>query len=272
MKYPLYTVVLVLLMPLLVQAQAGYVDAGAPANSMGNAGVTLQDVYSAQNNQAGLAFVEKKSIAISTQNFFLVAGGINAHYGVVALPTKKSGVFGLSVNYSGDNTFNQTKIGLGYGRKLAETLSVGLQLDYVGTKTSEVGGGAAFTFDIGVLYKPTKTLTVGAKAFNPIRAKTGLDYEEELPAIINVGLAYQPSSKVLICLEGEQNLQDDLRIKTGAEYHIVEELFLRGGYISNPSMLTAGIGLKLKSLEVDFSSQFHQQLGLSPGLGLSYQF
>ncbi len=253
-------------------AQIGYSDAGGRTNSMGNAGVTLQDVYSAQNNQAGLAFIEMITVGISTENYFLVDGGINAHYGVFALPIKDQGVFGVSLNYVGDNTFNQSKIGIGYGRKLAENVSIGLQLEYVGTKTIEAGSGAAFTFDIGILYKPAKSLTIGAKAFNPIRVNTGLDYAEELPALINVGLAYQPSEKIMMCAEGELNINDDLRAKFGIEYHIVEQLYLRSGYISNPSMYTFGIGVKIKELKIDISSQFHQQLGMTPGLGLSYAF
>lgn len=272
MKKIVYAILLTIISPIIVRAQVGYSDAGAQANSMGNASVTFENVYSAQNNQAGLAFVDQAAVGISTQNFFLVDGGINTHHGVAAIPTKKAGVFGLSASYSGDNTFNQSKIGIAYGRKLADQVGLGVQLDYIGTKTQEVGTGAAFTFDIGIIYKPAKSLSIGAKIFNPIRAKTGLDYEEEIPAIINVGLAYKPSTKVTICLEGEQNLQDDLRIKTGAEYNIIEQLYLRGGYISNPSMLTAGIGIKLKSLQIDFSSQFHQQLGLTPGFGVNYQF
>ncbi len=264
--------VLLCLVPLIVNAQTGYSDAGSRANAMGNASVALQDVYGAQNNPSALAFVEDITAGLSTQNFFLVEGGIGAHHGVFALPFKEQGVFGASVNYFGDNTFNQTQIGIGYGRKLAENVSLGIQLDYIGTKTIEVGSGSAFTFDIGILYKPVKSLSIGAKAFNPIRAKTGLAYEEELPAIINVGVAYQPSEKLLLCFEGEQTINDDLRAKGGIEYHIAEQLYLRGGYISNPSMFTSGIGVVIKALKLDLSAQFHQQLGLTPGLGMSYKF
>jgi len=272
MKYIIRPFLLIVILPYIASAQVGYSDAGAHANSMGNASVTFEDVYSVQNNQATLAFVENASAGISTQNFYLIEGGLNAHYAVAALPTNKAGVFGLSANYAGDNTFNQTKIGLAYGRKLAENVGIGVQLDYVGTKTETVGTGAAFTFDIGLLYKPVKNLSIGAKVFNPIRAKTGMDYEEEIPSIINVGIAYMPSTKVTICIEGEQNIQDDIRFKAGAEYNIIEQLYLRGGYLSNPSMLTAGLGIKIKSLNLDFSSQFHQQLGLIPGVGISYKF
>ena len=272
MKHTLTAAMLMVCTLFNLNAQTGYSDAGARSNSMGNASVTLQDVFSAQNNQAAMAFIEAPAAGISTQNYFLVEGGISSHYGVFAMPVQKAGVFGLSANYTGDNTFNQTKIGLGYGRKLAENVAVGLQLDYVGTKTSEVGSGAAFTFDIGVLYQPNKVLSIGAKVFNPVRAKNNLDFEEELPSIINVGFAYQPSEKIVVCIEGEQNLQDDLRIKSGVEYHIIDQLYLRAGYLSNPSMFTTGIGLKIKTLQLDLSSQFHQQLGVTPGLGIRYEF
>ncbi|MFI5172829.1 MAG: hypothetical protein ACHQFW_10585 [Chitinophagales bacterium] len=272
MKTTLFPFIILSIISIGCFAQAGYNDAGSRTNAMGNTGVTFEDVYSAQNNQAGLAFVENISAGISTQNLYLVEGGINSHYGVFAMPIKKQGAFGLSLNYFGDNTFNQSKIGIGYGRKLAENVSVGIQLDYVGTKTIETGSGAAFTFDVGILYKPVSSLSVGAKVFNPIRAKTGLDYNEALPSIINIGLAYLPSEKITICAEGELNVEDNLRTKFGLEYHIVEQLFLRGGYISNPSMYTFGVGVMIKELKIDISSQFHQQLGMSPGLGLSYSF
>ncbi len=263
-------IILLLSTPLI--AQVGFSDAGSRSNSMGNASATLTDVYSAQNNQAALAYLEHLSVGFSTQNYFMVDGGISSHYGAFALPLKNAGSFGLSVNYKGDATFNQSKIGLGYGRKLTDELAVGLQLDYVGTSTSEVGSGAAFTFDIGLLYKPAKTISIGAKIFNPIRAKTGLESEQELPSLINLGIGYHPSEKILICAEAEQEMDETLRGKFGLEYHIIDQLFLRGGYITYPSMFSCGIGIQIKQFKLDLSSQFHQQLGPTPGLGISYDF
>ncbi|HMZ87782.1 MAG TPA: hypothetical protein PK511_07800 [Chitinophagales bacterium] len=262
----------ILCISLSVHAQTGYSDAGASANSMGNTGIANPDVFSAQNNQAAMAFAENASVGISTQNYFLMDEGLNAFYAAGIIPVQRAGNFGITAHYTGDATFNQTKIGLGYGRKLADVLAIGVQLDYVGTNTSEVGNGTAFTFDIGVLYKPTKTLSIGAKAFNPVRVKNGLEYAEELPAIITAGLQWQPSEFVRVCLEGEQNIDQDLRIKTGIEYHIIDVLYLRGGYISNPSMFTTGIGLKLKTFMLDAGAQFHQQLGVTPGVSLQYAF
>ncbi len=257
---------------ITAHAQTGYVDAGSRAQAMGNAAVTFTDVFSIQNNPAAMGMSEQAGIGLSTQSYFMVEGGLNAVYGTGILPTKKSGVLGMSLHYTGDATFNQTKIGLGYGRKLADVISVGLQLDYVGTQISEIGSGQAFTFDIGVVYKPTKYVTIGAKAFNPIRADNGMENPEPLPALINAGLSWKLSDKVIICAEGEQEMDHALRLKSGIEYHIIDALFLRGGYISNPSMFCTGLGVQLKTFQLDASVQFHQQLGASPGVGLRYTF
>jgi len=272
MKIHLPGISILTALSLSVSAQTGYPDAGGRANALGNASVALEDVFSAQNNPAGMDFVEETSLGLSTQNFFLLEDGINAFYAAGVLPVQRLGSFGLTTHYTGDPTFNQAKIGIGYGKKLAEALSIGIQLDLINTKIEEIGSGQAFTFDVGILYKPAKSLAIGARAFNPIRAENGMEYAEELPAIISAGIAWKLSDKVLLCAEGEQELNQDLRIKSGLEYHIIDALYLRGGYLSNPSVYTCGLGLSLKTFQLDASAQFHQQLGLSPGVGLRYTF
>jgi len=256
---------------LVTHAQTGYPDAGARANAMGNASVTLTDVFSVQNNTAAMGMLEESAIGLSAQNYFMVEGGLSAFYGAGVFATERSGNIGVSAHFTGDPTFNQTKIGLAYGRKLADELAIGLQLDYVGTRIVEAGSGQAFTFDIGVLYTPAENISIGAKAFNPIRVENGMERPEPLPSVISAGLSWRVSEKVLLCAEGEQDLENAIRLKTGLEYQIIDALFLRGGYISDPSMFTAGFGLQLKTFQLDASAQFHQQLGVTPGFGLRYQ-
>ena len=252
--------------------QIGYPDAGGRTNAMGNASVTLTDVFSVQNNPAAMGMLKYSALGFSAQNYFMVEGGLSAFYGTGVLCTKRSGNLGVSAHFTGDPSFNQTKVGLAYGRKLADALSIGLQLDYIGTRITEAGSGQAFTFDIGVLYTPTKTISIGAKAFNPIRAENGMENPEPLPSVIAAGFSWRVSQKVLLCAEGEQDIEHPIRIKTGLEYQIIDALYLRGGYISDPSMFTAGFGLQLKTFQLDASTQFHQQLGITPGFGLRYQW
>lgn len=254
----------------LLHAQVGYNNTGSRANGMGDAGLTLTDVYSTMNNQGALAFLEQTAFGISAQNVFGLEG-LNILNGAACIHTK-SGNFGLSMNYAGDKNFQQSKAGIAYGRKLGEHFGVGIQLDYVSTMISELESGSAITFEAGIRYMPYKKVIAAARVYNPVRAKLGNAFsEEELPALFNLGISYLPNDKVIIAIEGEQQLDAALRIKSGIEYHIIDALFLRGGFVSNPSLFTCGAGIKLKGFSFDFAAQFHQQLGLSPGIGLQYE-
>ncbi|MBC8173057.1 MAG: hypothetical protein H7X71_04040 [Chitinophagales bacterium] len=260
----------------ILSAQVGYDHAGSRSNALGDASLTLADVYSVNNNQGALAFVERTTFGISAQNIYGIEA-LNSFWGAGAFVTK-AGNFGVSANYFGYELFNHTKIGAAYSRKLGENVGVGIQLDYVATKATDDGSsnsesvnGSAFTFEAGIRYKPYKNLIAAARIFNPLQVKLGDGFpDEELPALLNIGISYVPSDKVIIAIEGEQRLDADLRIKTGIEYRIIEQLFLRGGYISNPSLFTCGAGVSLKRLSIDLAAQFHQQLGLTPGIGIQY--
>ena len=72
-----FLLALAMCIPILVQAQTGYADAGSRSNAMGNASVTNVDVYSAQNNQAALGYLESGGAGISTENYFLIDSNFN---------------------------------------------------------------------------------------------------------------------------------------------------------------------------------------------------
>ena len=66
---------------------------GARSSGMGNASVSLSDVWSAHHNQAGLGFVRDISAGAYYENRFLLKE-LSIKGGVVALPVK-GGTFGL---------------------------------------------------------------------------------------------------------------------------------------------------------------------------------
>jgi len=101
---------------------------GSRSASMGNSSVTLSDVWSTHHNQAGLAGLTKPTIGFHHENRFIVK-----EYGLQSLafvlPTN-SGNFGISLSYFGYSKYNESKIGLGYAKKLSDKISFGVQLDY----------------------------------------------------------------------------------------------------------------------------------------------
>ncbi len=251
--------------------QIGSNTAGSRSHGLANASLTLTDAFSAGNNPAGMAGLESASFGISSMSFYGFSDLTNTWFSG-AIPTN-SGTFGTSFQYLGDPTFNQAKLGLAYGRKLGENVRIGVQFDYCQTRVNEVGTGNAFTFDAGIQFEPIEGLTTAARLFNPVRAAAGEGFaEERLPTLFAIGAAYEPSEGMLLLAEAEQSLDNELNIKMGIEVPLVEELVLRGGYMSLPSMFTFGAGVRLKVLHINLAGQFHQQLGISPSLGINYTF
>ncbi len=258
------------------------VPSGGRTNGMGNAAVALSDFWSLQNNQAGIADFASVATSIYYQNRFLV-NELGLKSAGFILPTP-SGVFGLSYHYFGYNQYNESKIGLAFGKTFGERFSAGIQIDYLAYKLQgDYGKEGLFTFEIGLQHKISEKVVIGAHAFNPIRAKLTDDPEERVPSIFRLGAAFNVSDELVLVLETEKNLDYKPNIRTGLEYKVAEKIFVRVGYESVPaltgsenlsvsSQYSFGFGLYLGALEVDFAAQIHQTLGWSPSISMIYRF
>ncbi len=244
---------------------------GARAAGMGNAAVTLSDVWSANHNQAGLAFLKKPVAGTYYENrFFLKEIGVKGL--AFALPVK-DGVFGMSFNYSGGSWYNESKFGLAYAKTFGEKLSIGMQMNYMGIRIAEgYGSKSALTAEVGILAKLTNELTIGAHIFNPTHAKLAEYNNEKIATIMRLGLDYKFNKKVILALETLKNSSEKPTLKVGLEYQIMEKIFLRTGIATKPSLNTFGIGVKLNSLILDFASSVHPVLGFSPKMSMAYSF
>ena len=181
-----------LFLVLLSAVNAGNDDlpVGARSAGLANASVTLSDAWSVHHNQAGLGFLEKASAGVYYENRFLIPElGLSA--GVVAVPVKK-GAFGLSIRNFGYQLYNESKIGVGYGRAFGEKFSMGMQLNFLNVRFADVYGSRnVFTAEVGAIYKLNSNLTIATHINNPTRTRlTQLD-ADRLPTIIRFGLRYQ---------------------------------------------------------------------------------
>ena len=247
--------------------------AGARATALGNASVTLSDVFSTTTNQAGLAFLNTYSVGIYSDRKFVNAA-INNFNGAVAIPvSSKIGTFGLNANYYGYKYYNETKIGLAYARKFGEKFALGLQFDYLRMNIFENGNRNFFTFELGFQYKPWKVLTIGAHLYNPIPYKVEKKIMgERLPTVIKFGLGYEPSPKVLIAAEYEQDIHYKPQFKAGIEYRPIKYLHVRAGVQTTPFNANFGVGVNVKGFNIDLASSYHPTLGFTPQAALIYSF
>lgn len=248
---------------------------GGRSAALSGASSTLTDVWSAHNNQAGLAFVRSAEAGAYYENRFLLKE-LSYSALAVAIPLKQNGTFGLTYTNFGYSIFRQTKAGLGYGMKFGENFSAGVQLDYFYTLINDAAGiygrKGIVTGELGFLARLTKQVTFSGHIYNPIRAKIA-DYNNEiLPIIIKSGLQYKVSEKVFLAAEAEKSSYSKMNFKGGIEYQASQEIYIRGGGQSNPVQMAFGAGFRFKGLNLDLSSSWHSILGFSPQMGLSYRF
>jgi hypothetical protein len=242
---------------------------GARSGGLGNASSTLTDVWSAFNNQAGLAYVKSITAGANYESRFLLPE-LSLRSFAVALPFKGT-TFGLSASNFGYHLYSENKYGLAVAKAFGDKISAGVQMDYLNTQIAEgYATKGVMTVEMGVLAKPMKDLVVSVHVFNPVRSKLS-DYNNELvPTIMKIGASYLFSEKVLLVTEVSKNNTDQPQFRAGLEYRIVKELYIRAGMGANPSTISFGMGLNLNQFKIDISSSYHQVMGYTPQISIVY--
>ena len=258
-----------LFLTVICQAQNGIpASTGGRGAAMANASIAFDDINGALVNPAALANIDFMSFGAFAEQRFLVAD-LQAFAAAVALPTN-SGNFGLVLNYFGYSAYNEQKIGLAYARKFSKRISIGAQIDYLNTSIEEYGNRGVLTFDVGLQFQLHEQLRLATHIFNPIRAE--LNATENLPTLFKLGGIYQPAKSLSIAVEVEKDLDYDARIKLGLEYEVLNAVHLRFGFMNNPSNMTFGLGFMVKQkLQIDVATAYHQTLGFTPSVGVTYR-
>lgn len=242
---------------------------GARSAALGLASTTLTDVWSAFNNQAGLADLEQISAGVLWENRFLMKE-LSTQGFALAIPTK-SGTFALSGTTFGYNLYREGQYALSYGRKLSETFNAGLQIAYLTTSAGEgYGSTSAVAFQLGFIYELNEQVTLAAHAANPGRAPLNDFNNERYPTMLKAGAAWKFSTKVSMLAEVAKDIEQDVAVRAALEYRVIEKLYVRGGVGGNDLQTSFGLGLVLDEFKIDLASAYHPTLGYSPQISLSY--
>jgi len=244
---------------------------GARSEGMGNASVTLIDVWSIYNNQAAMAYIENPSFGASFSNQFAVkelsTKAISLVYPV------NTNVFGLSFNYFGYALYNESKVGLAFAKRLGKYFSVGIQLDYFDvTLANEYGSTGVALGEIGFYAQPLKKLSIGVSIYNISRSKIANFQDERLPSLMRLGFGYHFTDMVQLTAETEKDLSNDMRFKAGVEFKLVKNIMLRTGINTNPVYNSFGISYVVKNFRADLAFQRNSILGYSTFFSMNYEF
>ncbi len=254
-----------------LRASGEWIVQGGRSTAMGLTSVATSDCWSANNNQAGMAFIDKNMFSFYFENRFLIKE-MSTQSACFNIKTQY-GTLGASLTYSGNANYNTTKTGIAYALKIGSRFSAGIQLDYLSTILGEdYGKHSNVTFDAGILFKINEQLSFGVHAFNPLHVKLSDYNDERIPATMNAGFRYAFSDKFLVNAEALKNSEFPMEFHSGAEYKLNQTAYARIGLCTNPARYTFGFGLEMKRLVFDISSSVHQQLGYSPQISFQYSF
>jgi len=256
------------MMQTIVLSQ-GWTPAGARSMSMANASTTFNDVWAYHNNPGALGAVDKFSVGLSYENRFLLKELQNQAL-AIAIPLKV-GVISVGAHFYGYSQYRSTKVGLGYSMKLSEKLYAGVQLNYQGLQlSSNYGSKSSMTAEAGIYAKITEKWKLGISTFNLGRAKLSDYQDDRFSTIVRLGSSYQFSKNLIVSAEFDKDLDYDLRLKLGAEYQVVDNFYVRGGFASAPTDLSFGFGYHFKQFHIDLGSAFDRNLGWSPHFSLVF--
>ena len=242
---------------------AGYTGLGAYS-------LNHVDVFSFTSNQASLAQLKNISAGVYGERRFLLSE-LNYYTAVIGLPTA-SGNFAVKANYSGFSDYNETQLGLAYGRKLGNKADIGVQFNYYGIRIAGYGNASAISFEAGTILHITERLHAGIHLNNPVGGKFGKDKQEKLSSLYSFGLGYDASPKFLVSAEIEKEEDQPVNVTAGLQYKFLPQLHVRAGISSATSTGWLGLGLILKSFRLDVTAGYHPQLGVTPGLLFLFNF
>ncbi|HEX3008529.1 MAG TPA: hypothetical protein VHO90_13045 [Bacteroidales bacterium] len=242
---------------------------GARSIALANASVTLTDIWSAFNNQAGLAWISRMSAGFHYENKFLVKQ-YALQAGAIALPLTP-GTGSVSYRYFGYSKYNESKIGLAFARKLYRKFSAGVQLNYHTTYLAEGFGSAhALTAEVGLMYAPTDNFSLGVHVFNPNRVEGNEDLNDPISSAYRAGVCYHILNKATILFEAAKVLERKLLFKGGLEVNVMDNFDLRLGIGNDYMEYSFGVGYRTHRLGIDLAFSHHEVLGYSPSASFTF--
>jgi hypothetical protein len=262
-----YSLCILFLFPLCLYGQ---VNPGPRITALGTTGVALQDVWSLQSNQAGLAAVRKPIASAAYKSEFLNPD-LSTQSVVIAIPYKKN-VFGISFQNYGFAVYNEQRIGFAYAKNFGNTVFASLNFNYHQLKIQQYGSANAYSVEVGLQYLPTDKLVIGGHITNPGLSNYEYDVTATIPVSIEFGISYRFTNRLLLNNGIIKTLNSTTDLRTGLEYSMNQWLDFRGGFSMNPFRQYAGFGCKYNGFHIDMAVSTHSSLGSSPQIAISYEF
>ena len=276
---------------------------GPRAVAMGEAQVGLaDDVYATYWNPAGLSQLRTQEAGFVQTQYL---ENIQTEYLAYAYPNEHLGTFAGSLTYLNVGQFqgydaaglpagtvgaNDVALAFSYARplwqnrRLASSLSAGVSGKWIQENLDTVTG-RAYAFDGGLLFTPGLAFGEffkGWRAGLVLRnAGTPLKFDQDsfaLPRSLTAGVSWTGlwlDETITLAADAQQPNDGSRSMGIGAEVTTLDIIVLRAGYTTYEDIgngVRAGVGLRLKTLQVDYSFSNGGDFGAIHRIGVTFRF
>jgi hypothetical protein len=242
-------------------------SAGAAESGMGLLYISRTGFWSSFRNQALLGYNTSFLAGVNYENRFGISELGTRTAGVI-IPAGRSSL-GIVYSHFGYPDFRRETGGISCGMTLSDNISAGVQVDYFAEKTSgEYDTNQTLTCEAGLLIKPFEKITIGIHVFNPVPNSIRKTF---LPSTLSAGAGIELSKVLYAGAEAEMSSGEKLILRTGFEYEAFMKFWLRGGFSSENTSFTFGLGYLLKSIKLDLGFATHEKLGITSSVSLVFK-
>jgi hypothetical protein len=242
-------------------------SAGAGEAGMGSVCIMRSGFWSSFTNPALLANNSSILAAFNYENRFNLWQLGTRSAGLI-IPAGRTSM-GVIYSHFGYSDFRRSLVGLACGMFLGENISAGVQVDYFLERTSgDYDNHQSVTCDAGLFFKPSQKVSIGVHLFNPVPNSFRRTI---MPSSVRAGAGIELSKLLFAGAEAEMSSGEKLILRTGFEYEAFRKLWIRGGFSSENTSFTFGLGYLLKSLKVDLSFATHERLGMTSSASLIFK-
>jgi hypothetical protein len=249
-------------------AQPIFDPIGAKSWSLGGCATIESNVFSCANNMASSTEIKSLEVGVYNQTRFGIKQ-LNVINTSLMFPNKWL-QFGVSINHFGYEKFNQQNLCFGIAKKLNQSFSLGITLNYIAINIAEQENSGTFTGSFSAFFKANKKLQLGLLIFNPTQSKYNINSYGNVPTFGRIGIKYSVNKNVYLTVDANKTFFQDLVLRSGINYALHPNFELSLGYANNPNFITFGFSAKLKQFDILFANSFHQILGLTPHVGLVF--
>ncbi len=141
---------------------------------------------------------------------------------------------------TGDLSTSENQFFIGVANKFSEHFSFGLEFKFYYFSLFDQVSANGVGFDIGALINPVDNLNISLVLTDinskykwdttPVYGQNGSNTTVDFPVLAKIGVSYKfTKEKLLVAAEFESSNAGTKYIRFGAEYNLIDGLFLRGG-------------------------------------------